>query len=95
MEYIHGKEMFDVIREVKTMTTEMIKYYFGCLLISIEYLHANNIVYRDLKPENSVIDSEGKAYLIDLGTAKELNSENFFKTFTIIGTPHYMAPEVF
>lgn len=95
MEYIHGKELFDVIREVKTMTSEMIKYYFGCLLLSIEYLHSNNIVYRDLKPENSVVDSEGKAFLIDLGTAKELNPENFFKTFTIIGTPHYMAPEVF
>lgn len=50
MEYIHGKEMFDVIREVKTMSTEMIKYYIGCLLVCIEYLHANNIVYRDLKP---------------------------------------------
>lgn len=50
MEYIHGKEMFDVIREVKSMNTEMVRYYFGCLLLSIEYLHSNNIVYRDLKP---------------------------------------------
>ena len=58
-------------------------------------MHLNNIVYRDLKPENSVIDSQGKVYLIDMGTAKELSSESFFKTFTIIGTPHYMAPEVF
>lgn len=50
MEYIHGKEMFDVIREVKNMNIEMVKYYFACLLISVEYLHANSIVYRDLKP---------------------------------------------
>lgn len=50
MEYIHGKEMFDVIREVKSMNTEMVRYYFGSLLLSIEYLHSNNIVYRDLKP---------------------------------------------
>jgi serine/threonine protein kinase len=41
-------------------------------MLSIEYLHANNIIYRDIKPENSVVDSKGKAFLIDMGTAKEL-----------------------
>ena len=92
MEYIHGKEMFDVIREVKTMNLEMVRYYFSCLLVCIEYLHLNNIVYRDLKPENSVVDYRGRVYLIDMGTAKELKQEEFFKTFTIMGTPHYMAP---
>lgn len=77
------------------MNHDMIKYYFGCILISIEYLHSNNIVYRDIKPENSVVDCKGKVFLIDMGTAKELTPDNFFKTFTIIGTPHYMAPEIF
>lgn len=84
--------MFDVIREVKSMDNEMVRYYIGCLLLCIQYLHVNNIIYRDLKPENSVVDSQGKVYLIDMGTAKELVSDTFFKTFTIIGTPHYMAP---
>ena len=77
------------------MTPDMVKYYFGCIMISIEYLHSNGIVYRDIKPENSVVDSNGKVFLIDLGTAKELSADKFFKTFTIIGTPHYMAPEIF
>ncbi len=95
MEYIHGKEMFDVIREIKNMSSAMVKYYFACLMASVEYLHSNSIVYRDLKPENSVVDNKGKVYLIDLGTAKELTTTTYFKTFTIIGTPHYMAPEVF
>lgn len=87
--------MFEVIRQVKSMSLDMIRYYFACLMVAIEYLHNNSIVYRDLKPENSVVDSKGKVYLIDLGTAKELTADNYFKTFTIIGTPHYMAPEVF
>lgn len=70
MEYIHGKEMFDVIREVRSMSIDMVKYYIACLLVSIEYLHSNSIVYRDLKPENSVVDCKGKVHLIDMGTAK-------------------------
>jgi cGMP-dependent protein kinase len=74
MEYIHGKEMFDVIREIKSMSMTMVKYYFACLMVSVEYLHSNSVVYRDLKPENSVIDYKGKVYLIDMGTAKELTA---------------------
>ena len=46
-------------------------------------------MYRDLKPENSVVDSEGYLYLIDLGTAKTLSSEKGYRTFTIIGMTVY------
>jgi cGMP-dependent protein kinase len=87
--------MFEVIREMPTLSKPIARYYFGCIMLSIEYLHANNIIYRDIKPENSVVNHEGKVHLIDLGTAKELTEKSMFRTFTIIGTPHYMAPEVF
>jgi len=75
-----------------TLNKPIARYFFGCILLSIECLHAHSIIYRDIKPENSVVDYKGKVYLIDLGTAKELHSNNLYKTFTIIGTPHYMAP---
>ena len=58
----------------------------------MEYLHSKNIIYRDIKPENSIVNNQGKVYLIDLGTAKALKRDNGYRTDTIIGTPHYMAP---
>lgn len=62
------------------------------MILIIEFLHSKFIVYRDLKPENLMVDSKGYLYLIDLGASKFLNKGD--RTFTIIGTPHYMAPEV-
>lgn len=94
MEYIKGFELFDVIREIGILTKEIAIFYIASLVLAVEYLHMKNIIYRDLKPENVMVDNEGYIRLIDMGTAKQLTQDKGFRTFTIIGTPHYMAPEV-
>ena len=55
-------------------------------------MHSRNIIYRDLKPENILIDCDGHIKLTDFGIAKELETET--QTFTMCGTPEYIAPEI-
>ncbi|KAL4498348.1 hypothetical protein ABPG72_013154 [Tetrahymena utriculariae] len=93
LEYVKGMELFDVIREIGLLNTYDSQFYIASLLLNIEYLHTNSIIYRDIKPENIIIDYKGYMKLIDMGTAKFLKGSSG-KTFTIIGTPHYMAPEI-
>lgn len=69
-------------------------YYTAELLVALQYLHQNDIIYRDLKPDNVMIDRDGHAKLIDFGFARELTKKMSFKTYTNCGTMGYTAPEV-
>jgi serine/threonine protein kinase len=88
LSYIEGGDFFDFLQDTPYCNSVTAQFYFGCLLLGIEYLHRNQVIYRDLKPENAVIDSRGYLALIDLGTAKFLqdDDESGFRTFTLIGT---------
>ncbi|CAD8121760.1 unnamed protein product [Paramecium sonneborni] len=94
-EYIAGEELFDAIREIGLLGKYDSQFYTAQMILQMEYLHTvHQIVYRDIKPENVMVDQFGYLKLIDMGTAKTLKNVSPPKTFTIIGTPHYMAPEV-
>lgn len=67
------------------------QFYISCAAIALHYMHMKHIVYRDLKPENILITKTGYIKLTDFGNAKEVMQ----RTFTLCGTPDYMAPEVY
>jgi len=66
------------------------QFYIGSILLMLEYLQKKYIAHRDIKPSNIMIDANGYLKMIDFGTAKVLKDY----TSTIIGTPHYIAPEI-
>ena len=90
LEFVKGQDLFDVLRAMGLLNDADARFYVGCLVLIMEHLHERDIIYRDLKPENVMIDEEGFPKLIDFGTAKMIQH----RTYTIVGTPHYMAPEV-
>ena len=89
-EYIKGKELWEVIRDIGLLTKEQTQFYGGSILLAMDYLHKQKIIYRDLKPENVMVNVKGYVKIIDFGTVKEIQD----RTSTIIGTSHYMAPEI-
>ncbi|CAK82587.1 unnamed protein product (macronuclear) [Paramecium tetraurelia] len=95
LEYVRGMELFDVIRDIGLLSTYDSQFYVASMILITEYLHHQNIIYRDIKPENFMVDEKGFLKLIDLGTAKIIKGkQGIIRTYTIIGTPHYMAPEI-
>ena len=73
---------------------DLAQFYTATMILALESLHAKGIIYRDLKPENAMVQADGYLKIIDMGTCKNLKNSVIQKTFTIIGTPNYMAPEI-
>jgi serine/threonine protein kinase len=89
-DYVQGGEIFRLLRLEKSFPNDAVLFYATEMISALDFLHSQNIVYRDLKPENILINQDGHIKLTDFGFAKVVES----KTFTICGTPEYLAPEI-
>jgi len=85
-----GGELFTILRRRRYFTEATSKFYAGCVIEAFDYMHSKRIIYRDLKPENLVLDDKGYLKVTDFGFAKVVKD----KTFTLCGTPDYLAPEI-
>jgi len=86
-----GGELFTIYERHRFYGSEdHARFYVGCCVEAIAHLHERHVIYRDLKPENLLLDTRGYCKLTDMGLAKVTQSQ----TYTLVGTPDYMAPEV-
>merc|ERR1719429_908763 len=90
LEYIVGGEFFTHLRKAGRFDNDQSMFYASQIVAIFEYCHSKNIVYRDLKPENILINADGYVKLTDFGFAKVIEH----RTYTLCGTPEYIAPEV-
>lgn len=91
LDLLSGGELFFHLGEVGTFDEYRAKFYTAEIALALGYLHSLNIIYRDLKPENAVLDSRGNVCLTDFGLAKTNVTDASASTFC--GTPEYLAPE--
>ena len=93
IDYCPGGELFFHIQRVERFNEEAVKFYAAQMVLAIHYLHENNIIYRDLKPENVLIDRDGYIKITDFGLSKQNIIDNY-STYSFCGTPEYLAPEI-
>jgi len=90
MEYVVGGEFFAHLRRQRSFNNKVARFYAAHIVLIFQYLHSKDIVYRDLKPENLLLDINGNLKITDFGFAKQVE----YRTWTLCGTPEYIAPEI-
>lgn len=80
--YIEGGDLFHELRTLKRFEESLSKFYASQVVLALEYMHFLGIVYRDLKPENLLINQEGYLKLTDLGFCKKIDDH---RTYTLCG----------
>jgi len=94
MDFINGGELFHHLSREKRFTEEHARFYVAEIVSGMEYLHKAGVIYRDLKPENLLLNDRGHIVMTDFGLSKEGLHAKDARTATFCGTPEYLAPEI-
>lgn len=93
LDYVPGEELFFRMQSHRTgLDIEEVRFYIAEIVVALGYIHSKGIIYRDLKPENVLLDTDGHVRLTDFSLSKDLRSNDLTSTFC--GTNEYLAPEV-
>eukprot|EP00826_Nyctotherus_ovalis_P007529 TRINITY_DN1189_c0_g1_i4.p1 TRINITY_DN1189_c0_g1~~TRINITY_DN1189_c0_g1_i4.p1 ORF type:complete len:530 (+),score=174.62 TRINITY_DN1189_c0_g1_i4:155-1744(+) len=92
MKFYRGGELYRRLKKMKCFGEEATKFYAAQIALALGELHRNKVIYRDMKPENILLDEDGYVALADFGLSKIVNGDE--STTTFCGTPDYIAPEI-
>ena len=93
MDFLNGGELFFHLKKEGRFTENKARFYAAEVILALEHLHKNGVIYRDLKPENILLAGDGHLKLTDFGLWKTgVMGSN--QSFTFWGTPEYLAPEI-
>ncbi|MBV6625372.1 MAG: serine/threonine protein kinase [Rivularia sp. (in: Bacteria)] len=92
-EYIDGYDLAEILKEQGTFNEAQIWELLNSLLPVLEFIHKNDVIHRDIKPQNIIRNKNGKLNLVDFGAAKVVTGTAILQTGTSIGTPEFVAPE--
>uniref|UniRef100_A0A7S2IYS4 Protein kinase domain-containing protein n=1 Tax=Haptolina brevifila TaxID=156173 RepID=A0A7S2IYS4_9EUKA len=94
-EFVQNGSLGTHVRKNRQLPNDTARFYAAQVVMAIQFLHSEHIIYRDLNPENVMLDRGHYVKLIDFGLAKGLNLDDpTARTWTLCGTPEYVAPEV-
>lgn len=94
LDYCAGGELFFHLGNEGRFSERRAGFYAAQITLALEHVHAHNVIYRDLKPENVLLDEHGNVRLTDFGLSKENIRELDTGAFSFCGTPEYLAPEI-
>jgi eukaryotic-like serine/threonine-protein kinase len=93
MEYLDGRDLRVVLREKGKLPPEEAAKIILQICRALEAAHAEGVIHRDLKPQNIMLDANGRAYVMDFGIARSAYLPGMTQTGALVGTPEYMSPE--
>ncbi|GHV97768.1 serine/threonine protein kinase [Lactobacillus nasalidis] len=93
MEYVKGPDLKDYIRENSPIPLPKVIKIMDQILSAMELAHKHNVIHRDLKPQNILMDEKGNIKIADFGIAVALNQSAITQTNSVLGSVHYMSPE--
>ena len=91
IDILNGGDLRFHCSRYRKFSEEQTRFFIACMVHALSYVHENNVIHRDVKPENLILDDKGYVHLTDFGIAKENKGDNSSETS---GTPGYMSPEV-